>query len=132
MGPSDQCRMARGWKAIRIVVTVSSVLDLIAVLVLPWRWLGIGNPFHLGSHLYQMHLPLLMTALIALAVATFIGGQTLRRGIWPTAVLLISGVGTTLLSLVVASSSAYYAAAVNIPVEHLPLGYGLACANGAS
>ena len=85
------------------VVTVSSVLDLIAVLVLPWRWLGIGNPFHLGSHLYQMHLPLLMTALIALAVPPS-SWPVSQRGISANSRLAHIG-WNDIACLVVASSS---------------------------
>jgi len=106
-----------------------SSLAIVAVAFLPWRDGGVGNPFHLGTHLYQMGLPALTAGLVVFALATPILGLLLDRGDWPACLIAASGIGIVILVLLVqhtAATSVFVASSL-----HIHTGNALAIVAGA-
>lgn len=95
-----------GWRAIQAVLICASLLLLISVLALPWRSVGIGNPFNLGTKLYQMGLPLLTAALIVIAVGAVLLALVMKPGDRSSIIFIILGAGVILLGLVAQHSGA--------------------------
>jgi len=112
----------------RCVVGVLSLFVIVAVAFLPWRDVGIGNPFHLGAHLYQMGLPVLTAGLVVLALTAAFSGYLLDRGDWPTRLVTASGMGIVVLVLLVQQSAATGVLAVS--TWHIHTGNAVAIGAG--
>ena len=100
---------------IQICCAVSALLVVIAVCVLPWRHVlalpesvriagVVIHPQPIGTHLYQMDLPLYLAGLLALAALAVTASLVLDRGRWPALVIVTSGAGIIVLTLFVQQS----------------------------
>jgi hypothetical protein len=121
--PADNDKVHdRGWTVLRILVLASSIATLVAVLMLPWRWVVVGDPFGLGSHLYQMNTPVLFTVLLLLPLVSMISTRELAAKDWASVTLFVCGIGVTFCSLVVHLSDR----ALLGSAPHTEVGYALA------
>jgi hypothetical protein len=118
------------WSLTRVIVDLASVLDLVAILFLPWRNVGDGNPFHIGSRLYQMGLPVQLTGLIVMAAIAVVAVHVPGPAVKSSATLVISGLGTMFLCLLVVSSSAAQVVPTSGATSLREVGYVMAFACG--
>ncbi len=104
-------------RLIQIVVAVSALAVAVSTFFFscrtvraPTDGVRVGgqlvHPFPVGPRLFQMGLPVYMVGLLVLAVAAVVACAVLDRGRWPGRVVFVSGVGITLLTLLVQQSPA--------------------------
>ena len=114
---------------IQVCLVALSLLVIGAVAFLPWRDIGLPNPFVSGTHLYQMGVPFQMAGLVVLALLALLMGLSIDHGDWPARIVTASGIGIVVLVLIVQLNPA--TSVLIVSSLHIHLGNAVAIVAGA-